>query len=415
MSKSVNYEFYFKELENTYFELAFTELALDYYCFKERDLEKPVTEEDTQALGFRTGLEALVEKAFSDYASLEETGKKADALKTEIRDEVEKLVKIIDRLELDKYVSEREAKEGESFDYPDDDEAAKIVLRSIFAVNDNAIINERIKNAVYELPVRMTKVRFFDIIKNGMKLYIGSDCDILDRFVYMLESSTGISGDEVLKSMEEKPDLEKIRERYEYLNDLAGICNYICVIGGTDEKVRAEKKEDVEKLIELIKLSSSLNGDNAADAETILGSLEGKLEDMSQKVPALEAKLAGYIESEEGELSEKAVMLERMRRLMSSSLYADLDTEVPEEADEKAVEQAFEDLKGKLEACFSADGRTLNRARMAAALSSLPVFFNSRTEVMNYVREALSSCSNNHEKNIAVSNILSSDPEDTED
>lgn len=415
MSKSVNYEFYFKELENTYFELAFTELALDYYCFKERDLEKPVTEEDTQALGFRTGLEALVEKSFSDYASLEETGKKADALKTEIRDEVEKLVKIIDRLELDKYVSEREAKEGESFDYPDDDEAAKIVLRSIFAVNDNAIINERIKNAVYELPVRMTKVRFFDIIKNGMKLYIGSDCDILDRFVYMLESSTGISGDEVLKSMEEKPDLEKIRERYEYLNDLAGICNYICVIGGTDEKVRAEKKEDVEKLIELIKLSSSLNGDNAADAETILGSLEGKLEDMSQKVPALEAKLAGYIESEEGELSEKAVMLERMRRLMSSSLYADLDTEVPEEADEKAVEQAFEDLKAKLEACFSADGRTLNRARMAAALSSLPVFFNSRTEVMNYVREALSSCSNNHEKNIAVSNILSSGSEDMEE
>ena len=415
MSKSVNYEFYFKELENTYFELAFTELALDYYCFKERDLEKPVTEEDTQALGFRTGLEALVEKSFSDYASLEETGKKADALKTEIRDEVEKLVKIIDRLELDKYVSEREAKEGESFDYPDDDEAAKIVLRSIFAVNDNAIINERIKNAVYELPVRMTKVRFFDIIKNGMKLYIGSDCDILDRFVYMLESSTGISGDEVLKSMEEKPDLEKIRERYEYLNDLAGICNYICVIGGTDEKVRAEKKEDVEKLIELIKLSSSLNGDNAADAEKILGSLEGKLEDMSQKVPALEAKLAGYIESEEGELSEKAVMLERMRRLMSSSLYADLDTEVPEEADEKAVEQAFESLKGKLEACFSADGRTLNRARMAAALSSLPVFFNSRTEVMNYVREALSSCSNNHEKNIAVSNILSSGSEDMEE
>ena len=415
MSKSVNYEFYFKELENTYFELAFTELALDYYCFKERDLEKPGTEDDAQAADFRKRLEALVVKSFGDYASLEETGKSADELKTEIRDEVEKLVKIIDRLELDKYVEEREAAEGEKFDYPDDDEAAKIVLRSIFAVNDNAIINERIKNAVYELPVRMTKVRFFDIIKNGMKLYIGSDRDILDRFVYMLESSTGISGDEVLKTMEDKPDLDKIRERYEYLNDLAGICNYICVIGGTDAKIREEKKEDVEKLIELIKLSSSLNGDNTADAEKILGSLEGKLEDMSQKVPALEAKLAGYIESEEGELAEKAVLLERMRRLMSSSLYADLETEAPEEVNETAVEKAFEGLKAKLEACFKEDGRTLNRARMAAALSSLPVFFNSRTEVMNYVREALSSCSNNHEKNIAVSNILSSGSEDMED
>ncbi|MBO4920673.1 MAG: hypothetical protein J5372_02035, partial [Lachnospiraceae bacterium] len=138
MSKSVNYEFYFKELENTYFELAFTELALDYYCFKERDLERPLAKDDTQAEGFRTRLEALVEKSFSDYDALCETGKSADALKAEIRDEVEKLVKIIDRLELDKYVSEREAVEGESFDYPDDDEAAKIVLRSMFAVNDNA-------------------------------------------------------------------------------------------------------------------------------------------------------------------------------------------------------------------------------------------------------------------------------------
>ena len=91
MSKSVNYEFYFKELENTYFELAFTELALDYYCFKERDLEKPGIEDDAQASEFRKRLEALVVKSFGDYASLEETGKSADALKTEIRDEVESL------------------------------------------------------------------------------------------------------------------------------------------------------------------------------------------------------------------------------------------------------------------------------------------------------------------------------------
>ena len=415
MSKSVNYEFYFNELENTYFELAFTELALDYYCFKERDLERKDVSADDMSEGFRTRLEARVEKALNDYDGLEETSRKAEELKNEIRDEVEKLVKLIDRLELDKYVAEREPVEGESFDYPSNDEAAKVVLRSIFAVNDNAIINEQIKNAVYELPVRMTKVRFFDIIKNGMKLYIGSDRDILERFIYMLESSTGLSGDEELKKLTEKPDLAAIRARYEYLNDLAGICNYLCVIGSAGESVRNGKKEDVQKLLDLIKLSSSLNESDAENAEKILGSLEGKLEDMSQKVPALEAKLAGYIESETGELSEKAVLLERLRRLMSSSLYADLDTEVPENVDETAVEKEFGVLQDKLEASFKEGDRALNRARMAAALSSLPVFFNSRTEVMNYVREALDSCSNIHEKNMAVSNILASGSEDMEE
>ena len=415
MSKSVNYEFYFNELENTYFELAFTELALDYYCFKERDLERKDISKDGMSEDFRVRLEALVEKALKDYDGLEETSREAEGLKNEIRDEVEKLVKLIDRLELDKYVVEREPVEGESFDYPSNDEAAKVVLRSIFAVNDNAIINEQIKNAVYELPVRMTKVRFFDIIKNGMKLYIGSDRDILERFIYMLESSTGLSGDEELKKFEEKPDLTNIRIRYEYLNDLAGICNYLCVIGSAGKAVREGKREDVQKLLDLIKLSSSLNESDAENAEKILGSLEGKLEDMSMKVPALEAKLAGYIESETGELSEKAVLLERLRRLMSSSLYADLDTEVPENTDETAVEKEFGVLQGKLEAAFKEGDRALNRARMAAALSSLPVFFNSRTEVMNYVREALDSCSNNHEKNMAVSNILASGSEDMEE
>ncbi|MBO4782661.1 MAG: hypothetical protein J5522_09705, partial [Lachnospiraceae bacterium] len=96
MSKSVNYEFYFNELENTYFELAFTELALDYYCFKERDLERKDVSADDMSESFRTRLEALVEKALNDYDGLEETSRKAEELKNEIRDEVEKLVKLID-------------------------------------------------------------------------------------------------------------------------------------------------------------------------------------------------------------------------------------------------------------------------------------------------------------------------------
>ena len=70
----------------------------------------------------------------------------------------------------------------------------------------------------------------------------------------------------------------------------------------------------------------------------------------------------------------------------------------------------------KLSESFKNGDRKLNRARMAACLSALPVFFNSRTEVMNYVRESLASCSNIHEKNIAISNIIDSGyDEDFED
>ena len=91
---------------------------------------------------------------------------------------------------------------------------------------------------------------------------------------------------------------------------------------------------------------------------------------------------------------------------MSTSVYAELDTDVFGNAEEKDVETEFSKLSEKLDAAFKTGNRALNRARQAAVLSTLPVFFNSRTEVMDYVRESLSGCSNVHEKNTAVSKIL---------
>ena len=374
------------QLEKCYFELAFTELAMDYYSLCERD--KELQEKKSEAVksnadndSFRSRLEELIGKCFKSYDGLEETGKKAEDLRDELKTEVETLVRRIDRLELEHYIDIRKENPDEKFDYSDDDEAAKAVLRSIFGVNDNALINERIKMAVYELPVRMTKVRFFDIVKNALKLYIGLGKDVLSRMIYMLESASGLAGDAEFGDADlSKIDSEALQEKYDYLNDLAGICNYICVIGRCSDEVRAEEREKVESLLKLIKASSSLDeGSDAGEAEKILTELEGRLE---------------------------AVKLESMRRLMSTSVYAELEMAEIGNADETDVESEFKKLSEKLDIAFKNGNRALNRARQAAVLSTLPVFFNSRTEVMDYVRESLSACSNIHEKNTAVSKIL---------
>jgi tellurite resistance protein len=261
--------------------------------------------------------------------------------------------------------------------------------------------------AVYELPVRMTKVRFFDIVKNALKLYIGLGKDVLSRMIYMLESTSGLAGDAEFGDADlSKIDSEALQEKYDYLNDLAGICNYICVIGRCSDEVRAEEREKVESLLKLIKASSSLDeGSDAGEAEKILTELEGRLEELSEKRLTLEAKLEGYLESE-GKPDEEAVKLESMRRLMSTSVYAELEMAEIGNADETDVESEFKKLSEKLDIAFKNGNSALNRARQAAVLSTLPVFFNSRTEVMDYVRESLSACSNIHEKNTAVSKIL---------
>lgn len=393
------------QLEKCYFELAFTELAMDYYSLCERDKEVSSNRELSESA--RERLEELIGSCFKSYDSLEETGAKAEALREELKTEVESLVRRIDRLELEHYIDIRKENKEEKFDYPDDDEAAKAVLRSIFGVNDNALINERIKMAVYELPVRMTKVRFFDILKNGLKLYIGMGKDVLYRMIYMLESSSGLSGDSEFSDTDlASIDSTALEERYDYLNDLAGICNYICVLGRCSEEVRNEEKEKVDSLLRLIKATSSLDeASEKNEAEKILTELEGRLEELSERKLVLEAKLEGYLESE-GKPDEEAVKLESMRRLMSTSVYAELDVDAIGNAEEKDVEAEFEKLSAKLDAAFKNGNRALNRARQAAVLSTLPVFFNSRTEVMDYVRESLSGCSNVHEKNTAVSKIL---------
>jgi hypothetical protein len=170
--------------------------------------------------------------------------------------------------------------------------------------------------------------------------------------------------------------------------------------------VRTADKERTDSLINLIKAASGLSEEsNVKTAEKILTELEGRLEELSEKKLVLEARLDGYLESNQ-KPDEEAVKLESMKRLLSSSLYADIGDGSEENVDEAVVEKKYEELAGKLEEVFKNGTKELNHARQAAVLSTLPVFFNSHSEVMEYVRKSLSSCSNIHEKNVAVSKIL---------
>ena len=396
------------QLEKCYFELAFTELAMDYYSLKERDKELEGGKGFERSNDIRSRLETLIKGCFEDFDGLSSLGSRAEELRAELKNKVEILVRKIDRLELEHYVEIRKEVPDEKPEYADDDDAARAVLRSIFGVNDNALINERIRMAVYELPVRMTKVRFYDILKNSLKIYIGMSSDVLARMMYMLYSTSGLKGDEEFAGEDiTKADVSLLQEEYDYLNDLASICNYICVLGRVSDNIRNEGRKKVEDLLKLIEASSGLDEkSNADEAEKILSRLEGILEELSERRLVLEAKLESYLESG-SRPDEEAVKLESMRRLMSSSVYAELEADSFGNADEKEVDSAFERFSEELDKAFKTGNRALNRARQAAVLSTLPVFFNSKADVMNYVRESLSACSNVHEKNTAVSKILS--------
>ena len=93
-------------------------------------------------------------------------------------------------------------------------------------------------------------------------------------------------------------------------------------------------------------------------------------------------------------------------KLMSPSVFADLKDEASHELAEVEVQGRFEEIKSELSEAFGSDMKLMQRARMAAILSQLPVFFNSRTDVMNYVRDSLDGCRDTYEKMVAVKLIL---------
>lgn len=405
MGKSIDREKVYNNLEKCYCELAYMDLAMIYYSFSEKDETPEEFGRDKAELSmdFRSRLEKLIPECFKTPDELRGIKEEAFSLRRDIKELVNKLVDRRERLALDEYVEERKGAADEPFNFADDDEAARKILQAIFAYDDNPTINENIKTAVYELPVRMTKGRFFDILEDGLKKYIGGPFDALQRAVYLIESAAGLRGERVETIAADNAAV--LDAETEYLNDIAELVNYVCVLTECSDAVLEDMKEKKEKLLQIIcDIKESKND----DADLLLEQFEGNMEKLADSQMLFEGRFDSLREQDSFEADERAKKLDMQKKLMSASVYADLFDSDETENTADTVNKAFSELKAELEESFSAGERALNRARMAAVLSSLPVFFNSRTDCMNYVRDSLSACRDNHEKNVAVGNILNS-------
>ena len=83
----------------------------------------------------------------------------------------------------------------------DDEEFAREVLRYIFEEEDNVIINDRIKDIIGQLPVRIAKKKYFDYIMGSLGELVGAQRDIFESYIYMIRSRA------MLDITEEKKDM----------------------------------------------------------------------------------------------------------------------------------------------------------------------------------------------------------------
>lgn len=311
-----------------------------------------------------------------------------------------------------------------------DQERLAWIMGYITAPGEAAAVNERIQTVVGQLPVRLTKQKFFALVQEGMEAYAGSARKNVEDMFYILRSEAllnqpegmarsfpGLDGilarlegaDYRALTAEEYAVLaELLQEAGELLTDCTGelmllmdLINDLCVLFLS----RSGAVMDVAEEMRLQSVLRAVGGAFASGAELgedLLRPLEGRQETCYDQWEACCLPL-DLLEQEAGR-DPRAETLRRISLLLSNSSFAPLELREDggSAVDRAELERLVEELTDEMAEGFAGRPRLLVRALMAKVLSSLPVFFGSLEDVQDYVRGSLDSCADEAEKAVCM-------------
>lgn len=321
-----------------------------------------------------------------------------------------------------------------------DEKFIKQIMEYVASDQDKAVMNSKISNMIGQLPVRITRQRFYEIIKGGFSLYIGSEREAVKDFLYRLRTCTMLEKPEgaeelypelkeILSALEETDymalcaeDYENLSERLAYAADFIQECSdfymileeivndtYIILLSKSYALTDAREAEVCYTILENLQAAHTENSYPTLEknAYNLLETLEGKQERLYEQMNVLEYGLdtiQSYQDLLQSLVLDKMYQaLKRITKLTSSSVFIELDREMEEGiADEGYVAEVcntfLKEIAGQLQSCE----RLVARSIMAAALENLPIFFNNLEEFKEYVHQALLNCSDEKEKLAAV-------------
>ncbi len=433
-------------------------LMMEYYMFYEVVTED-INPYIAMAKEMITSLNETVGQAMSD--TLDDTQRKqlVDhilAMRTEVIDRMQVLTGYVDCFVVYEYILNRiQYRFDEKEVLPEDTAFAQEVMNFIFGSNDNVTINDNLRVVLGQLPMRMTRSHYFDLIKNCISVYKGSEIESLEGFLYMFRTSamlykhpaqeqyfTEFAGvlQELMEADYEHMDrtlyelyAEKVRVSASKLNDLSDLYMQIGqIINGVytlvvtepycvdeekmtvvDDVIRGINALFLEKEIDLWQREDLLTEEDRLNwlAEK-LPAVEGQQEKLYQSVNVAEAALDELLEGRAEEieaagLSDAFIKLHHLSQLNSSSVFAPLESqESAGIVTAEIAEQETEKLLSELKELFQGRSRMFRRAIMAATVEKLPTFFKSAQEIADYMMNALNQCDDEAEKYASKQLIL---------
>ena len=186
----------YKELAlETYEAYSVLELTFSAYGLVEEISEDKKLAEDAgkgQFEKIKQGLLTLSDPA-ADYAKL---GQEMEELRSRITEKMNLFTAYTDRLIVFEYVLNRmeyqylsEKERKDKLNGIKQEEFLQKLQRYLFSDKDTSVMQEKIRLVAGQLPVRMTREKFYDCIREAFTLYKGSDKASVDGFVYVLETA----------------------------------------------------------------------------------------------------------------------------------------------------------------------------------------------------------------------------------
>lgn len=319
-----------------------------------------------------------------------------------------------------------------------DEDMTQEILQKLRSETDQTVRQSMLVSIIEQLPMRMTKKRFFQIIAEGMDAYKGSDREAVDGQLFMLRTAAMLDAPEefrecfpgfyeVVEAFQSasltaldqaqwqqlhgqlKAAMEELNSQMDRLLLLQELINDLCVLTLTDGCSLSEQQKSCRNMIDCILTP----GTDEAALNSMMRALEGIQEQYSvsfqEKTPLVDELLEGS----QKQLAEQGMLecfrrLDTLSRLLSSSRFAEIGEKAPgEPVSPDYVEEQTTALIGELESAFQSSSKLMNRAVMAKLVTMVPLFIRDFAQLEEYIHNSLSACSDTAEKLACIEIIRS--------
>ncbi|MBQ9610668.1 MAG: hypothetical protein IJV15_14650 [Lachnospiraceae bacterium] len=437
---------YTKILGEKYNYYALVKASMNYYTMKEIILE--MTDKNTDVCKYFSIITRLINNNIIKRQTVDEEA--VTAIK-QVRENIEYKMKILtaytDAFEIYEYVLNRvEAGIKNIVEDVNVEQLSDKMFQYVFSDNDKVVINSKLQLIMAQLPIRMTKNKFYDVIANTLLLYKGGDTLSLDEFADMLRTSALIkkpkgfdteypflfhvyndlkSEDYKALSGEKFDDLQtRLTQAADIINEEAS--NYLLLQEIVNDLytllLTIDSQYDINITYPAYKAATEImrictESDDIEDYTDVIMdnfvSIEGVQEKAAEDIMQLESAFDVINTGKSDKISEYSLddefkKLDTISKLLSSSLFIDIDKDDKKEektVDDKYINDLKLELTEEFSKLFEANSKLVNRSIMCKIIAAMPVFLNSKQEIKDYFDYTLSGCKDKSEL-FACNNLI---------